>query len=127
MNLYKKITLHAVSSPYFSEEADKKAFFGTQIEVIFKKIQLMKKTIPASVLLLLLITGCAASHKEIDDPVRAELLKPAKVETADTEQNLEAQSKKSEESKGIGYYLYVGTVAVLYTGTCILNEIVSGH
>ena len=76
---------------------------------------------------MLLITGCAASHKEPDDPVRAELLKPAKVETADTEQNLEVQSKKREESKGIGYYLYVGTVAVLYTGTCILNEIVSGH
>lgn len=87
----------------------------------------MSKTIAALVLCLYFITGCASSPKGREDPVRAELLKPAEVETVDTEQNLESKSKETEESKGIAYYLYVGTGAVLYTGLCVLNEIVSGH
>ncbi len=88
----------------------------------------MHKLILAFGLVLLLITGCAAHNNVTEDPVRAELLKPAPPETdeadADKEQNTE--NKDNEESKGVAYYLTVGVGAVFYTGLCVLNEIV-GH
>ncbi|SFS51071.1 hypothetical protein SAMN02910357_01175 [Succinivibrio dextrinosolvens] len=87
----------------------------------------MTKTITTLVLCLYFITGCASSQKKQDDPVRAELLKPAEVETADTEQNLDSKSKETDESKGIAYYLYVGAGAVFYTGIYVLDEIVRSH
>lgn len=89
----------------------------------------MHKIILAFGLVLLLITGCTTHNDVAEDPVRAELLKPAppeKAETdADKEQNTEDKTKDNEESKGLAYYLTVGVGAVFYTGLCVLNEIVS--
>lgn len=89
----------------------------------------MHKIILAFGLVLLLITGCKAHNKAIEDPVKAELLKPAPpvtVETdADKEQSIEDKNKDNEESKGVAYYLTVGVGTVFYTGLYVLSEIVS--
>ncbi len=63
----------------------------------------MHKIILAFGLVLLLITGCKAHNKAIEDPVKAELLKPVPPVTVETdtdkEQSTEDKTKITRKAK----------------------------